>query len=254
MQQIIGIVSVSVLGLVFSFVIVWILWSGLFKKLAESLGERPLSVHKQHEFLLKMEKAGLNEKLMQEIIESKNNTVAIKMMDIACSFLAVERLKNLTLIADVPVKTNLFIRDLLLFSEGSVKVSFYEDFIGKVFRQVPYKINPFNGRLRRTRLTKDMRDCEILKELGDPKPFSVSEFAAIIYDLLSRQQNEGGKDLLGDGMGNIFYIELKDGTMLSLLVDWKAGWHIDAFDVDFKSDKHWVEGTDIFSRSPDVIV
>lgn len=212
-------------------------------------------IHKEHEFLLKLEKAGLDEKLMQEVIESKSNLAAKKMIDVVRSFLATGRLEHLLLIEDdIPIKTELFISDLLFSNEGPVRLSFHSNFSQRVLRQVPYKVKPFNGSLRRTRLTADISDSEILKELGNPRPFSVAEFAAITYDLLSRQQKGEGNNLLNDGMGNIFYVELQNGVILNLFVDWNAGWYVGAFDVDMKNKECWAQGTDIFSRSENISV
>jgi len=42
--------------------------------------ERTISVHNEHEFLLKMEKAGLNEELAQKVIDSKGNDLATKVV------------------------------------------------------------------------------------------------------------------------------------------------------------------------------
>ena len=39
---------------------------------------RPLSVHDEHEFLLRMEQAGLNQELVQRIIDSPDNELALK--------------------------------------------------------------------------------------------------------------------------------------------------------------------------------
>ncbi len=41
---------------------------------------RILSVHNEHEFLLKLETAGLNEELAQKVISSKDNELAVKMV------------------------------------------------------------------------------------------------------------------------------------------------------------------------------
>lgn len=42
--------------------------------------ERTLSVHNEHEFLLKMEKAGLNDDLAQRVVQSKDNELAMKVV------------------------------------------------------------------------------------------------------------------------------------------------------------------------------
>ena len=45
-----------------------------------SQNKRTLSVHKEHELLLKLEAAGLDDKLAQKVIDSKGNELAAKMM------------------------------------------------------------------------------------------------------------------------------------------------------------------------------
>jgi hypothetical protein len=46
----------------------------------ESIVSRTLSVHKEHEVLLKLESAGLNDDLAQKVIESKDNDLAAKVV------------------------------------------------------------------------------------------------------------------------------------------------------------------------------
>ncbi|MCH7529720.1 hypothetical protein IIB50_01230, partial [Patescibacteria group bacterium] len=41
---------------------------------------RTLSVHKEHEVLLKLETAGLNDELAQRVIDSKGNDLAAKVV------------------------------------------------------------------------------------------------------------------------------------------------------------------------------
>ncbi len=46
----------------------------------ETIVSRNLSVHKEHEVLLKLEMAGLNDKLAQRVIDSKGNDLAVKVV------------------------------------------------------------------------------------------------------------------------------------------------------------------------------
>lgn len=46
----------------------------------ETIVSRTLSVHKEHEFLLKLETAGLNDDLAQRVIDSKGNELAMKVV------------------------------------------------------------------------------------------------------------------------------------------------------------------------------
>mgnify|MGYP001611196553 FL=1 len=46
----------------------------------ETMMSRTLSVHKEHEVLLKLETAGLTDELAQRVIDSKGNDLAIKVV------------------------------------------------------------------------------------------------------------------------------------------------------------------------------
>ncbi len=46
----------------------------------ETMVSRTLSVHQEHEFLLKMESAGLDTELAQRVIDSKGNDLAVKVV------------------------------------------------------------------------------------------------------------------------------------------------------------------------------
>jgi hypothetical protein len=48
----------------------------------ETMVSRTLSVHKEHEFLLKLEAAGLNDELAQRVIDSKGNELAARVVQL----------------------------------------------------------------------------------------------------------------------------------------------------------------------------
>jgi len=50
------------------------------KTMVSQKEERTLSVHNEHEFLLKMEKAGLDDNLAQRVVQSKGNELAMKVV------------------------------------------------------------------------------------------------------------------------------------------------------------------------------
>lgn len=51
--------------------------------MSDNMVSRTLSVHKEHELLLKLEAAGLNDDLAQKIIASKDNALALKLVVVA---------------------------------------------------------------------------------------------------------------------------------------------------------------------------
>ena len=46
------------------------------------VSQRKLSVHKEHEVLLKLEAAGLNDELAQKVIDSRGNQLAIQVVEL----------------------------------------------------------------------------------------------------------------------------------------------------------------------------
>lgn len=159
--------------------------------------------------------------------------------------LSLEYLKLIT--GNIAVKTDSFSKDSF-FKNGPMKLYFWESFKDQIFKVIPDSIPGFEGLLRKTQLTKSMFDSEILAELNNPQPFTVSEFAAIICELLSRQPNSEDGQLLNNGYANIFYVKLEDERVVAVVVHWSSdarGWRLNACAfVDCK----WDVGHCVFSR------
>ncbi len=219
------------------------------KKFIDEL-RRSLSLHKEHEVLLKLEKAGLNEELSQKIIESKGNVLAKKMIEAVTATVgsspALKYLKPIT--NSIPIATQPFQRDSF-FKNGPVKLYLWDSFKDLILKAIPDLVPAFQGNLRSTQLSKNMYDSEILTELGHPKPFSLLEFTAILSHLLMKQpEGEEGK-LLVNGYATIFYVELEDGRVVAVYAGWRAGaraWSLRAFAF---GAGFWYGGDRVFSRS-----
>ncbi|KKU94116.1 MAG: hypothetical protein UY26_C0003G0267 [Candidatus Jorgensenbacteria bacterium GW2011_GWA1_48_13] len=159
------------------------------------------------------------------------------------------------IVADIAVKTELFTKNSF-FGEGSpVKLYIWDNFRNWVLTAILENIPAFQGMLVKHQLTKGMYDSEILSGLGHPTPFSPTEFAAVIRDLISKQSRGEEGLLLTNGYANIFYVQLpagaggEDARVVAVRVTWNAGdddWHLDAYGLD---DDGWGDGVCVFSRS-----
>ncbi len=158
-------------------------------------------------------------------------------------------LKHLQLITDqIPISIQPFQRDSF-FKNGPVKLYIWDSFRDRILKAIPNLVPAFQGNLQSTQLSKDMRDSEILEELGHPKPFSLLEFSSILSYLLMKQpEGEEGK-LLVNGYATIFYVELEDGRVVAVDARWgddDRAWILDAYVLD---GAFWREGYRVFSRS-----
>lgn len=159
-------------------------------------------------------------------------------------------LKYLKLITNnIAVKTDSFSKDSF-FKKGPVKLCFGTNFNKLILKAIPETVLVFEGFLRKTQLTKNMFDSEILAELNNSQPFTVSEFAAIICELLSRQPKGEDGQLLNKNCANIFYVKLEDGRVVAVDVYWAVcydrKWSLDAFGLGDVWQNH---GYCVFSRS-----
>lgn len=159
-------------------------------------------------------------------------------------------LKSLKLIEDgIAVVGEVFKKSSFFTADGSVKLWFGDNFKKWILSAIPDSIPAFQGKLLKNQLTEYMYDSAILKELGQPNPFTVGEFAAIIRDLLSKQPKGEGGTLVVNNYTNIFYVQLEDGRVVAVSVRWDADdreWRLGASDLD---DVRWAGGHDVFARS-----
>jgi len=134
-------------------------------------------------------------------------------------------------------------------SRGPVELFLGPSFKNWVFPEIPEIIPDFEGNLRHLDLAKPMSDSEIQKEQGYPKPFTVTELAAVLISWLLKQPNGEKGQLLNNGCVNIFHVQLKDGRVVAVSVYWSSilrGWRLDAFEFDAD---YWPAGNRAFSRS-----
>jgi hypothetical protein len=159
-------------------------------------------------------------------------------------------LKSLKLIEDgIAVMGEVFKKSSFFTADGPVKLWFGDNFKKWVLSAIPDSIPAFQGKLLKTQLTEYMYDSAILKELGQPNPFTVGEFAAIIRDLLTKQPNGEDGTFLTNGYANIFYVKLDDGRVVAVDVRWRSDsreWRLSAYDL---ADGGWHDGDCVFSRS-----
>ena len=158
-------------------------------------------------------------------------------------------LNHLKLVADgITVATAPFTKDSF-FRDGPAKLYFWGNFENWVLRAIPETVPGIECALTKTELTKAMTDLEILSELGQPKPFSVAEFAAVIRDLIGRQSKGEEGVLLANGYANIFYVQLEDERVVAVSVYWDSDdrdWYLYADGLDAY---RWSDGRCVFSRS-----
>lgn len=120
------------------------------------------------------------------------------------------------------------------FSDGP-KTYFLDNFRSWILSEIPDTIPAFQGTLSKYMLTKKMYDKEIRDELGNPTVFTVSELAAIMKDLITKQSKGKEGVLLTNNCSNIFYVRLSDGRVVAVCVLRRSvdlGWRYLACDLD----------------------
>jgi hypothetical protein len=159
-------------------------------------------------------------------------------------------LKSLKVVVDnIFLKTDSFSKNSFFDKSGSVKLYFGSNFSNWILEDIPDVIPAFEGNLLKTQLTKYMYDSEILDELGQPRLFTISEFSAIIRDLLLKQPDGEDGILLNNGYANIFFIQLKNGRVVAVHVHWFSDcreWGLNARGL---GGDRWFDGICVFSCS-----
>ncbi len=159
-------------------------------------------------------------------------------------------LTHLKLIADdIAIATESFTKNSFFEENGPVRLYFGSNFRSWVLSAIPDIVPAFEGKLTKFQLTKAITDSEIIAELGDPVPFTPTEFAALISELLKKQANGETGPLLTNGYVNIFYVKLEDGRVVAADLIWSSvnrNWHLGTH--DFGGDR-WDDGLCVFSRS-----
>lgn len=159
-------------------------------------------------------------------------------------------LKSSRLITEgIAIATEPFTKNLFFVKNGPAKLYFWDNFANWILKAMPETIEAFQGNLMKTQLTEYMYDSAILNELGQPKPFTVGEFAAIIRDLLTKQPNGENGTLLNNSYANIFYVQLEGARVVAVSVRWSSGrrgWGLDARGL---GGYGWVDGRCVFSAA-----
>lgn len=157
-------------------------------------------------------------------------------------------LKNPKFIANIAVKTDAFSKNSFFEKNELVKLSFWNGFTDLILKSLPDEVPAFEGNVLKTRLTKRVYDSEILNKLRNPESFTMSEFLAIIKDLLQKRPSGKNGALLNNSYANIFYVRLKNKRVVAVVVRWRPShcWDLSVRDLDNHS---WYVGYCVFSRS-----
>ncbi len=162
-----------------------------------------------------LEIGGTEEQMFQKM---KTGSTLIKKW--ARDIVSKPSLNYLTLIIDnIPIATQPFQSDSF-FKNGPVKLQLSHNFMNWILKVIPDSIPAFEGILRQTQFSKNMYDFEILAELGHPKPFSLSEFTAILSYLLTKQLKGEEGTLFVNGFVNVFYVQLEHGRVVVVNAYW----------------------------------
>ena len=150
---------------------------------------------------------------------------------------------------DIRFKTKPFEKNSFFRTDGSPRLYFWPNFTNWVLPAIPKTIPALGIALMKTKLMKSMYDSGILTGLGNPKPFTPSEFAAIIRHLLRGQPKGEEGTLLTNGYANIFYVQLEDNRVVAVHVFWHAGFRDWNFYTYALGGGEWCDGLYVFSRS-----
>lgn len=214
-----------------------------------------LSVHQEHELLLKLESAGLNDQLAQLVIDSKKNKLAKQLVEFLSSgnfpstteetqSVSVTPLLEFLKEADVAGSEKFIAADhFKTGNDAGVKFwgfgsNFTENFLAKAEENVP------SAKLRLFKLKKSSVDKPIRDELGSDREETTLTY---LWELLSKQSKGESGVLLTNGYANIFYIRGCDGTLWAVFASWDSvgGWFVGAVSVGSRNE--WDAGLRVFS-------
>ncbi len=208
---------------------------------------RDLSVHQEHELLLKLEAAGLDSSLASGIINSKDNLQAkqvVAFLKNGCKFVIQKVMKFLSYTCAVevaPVK-EFTVGDF--YQTGKERTPMY--FVGDNFTN--WILNPmkkmklsFTAKtlLHKFLLKKDSHDTEMQSDFAVGSPIiPVRKFMAQLKAMVEAQPRGEAKEdgLYNSGKANIFNVDLSgigDKRVVAVNVHWSAvGWRLDASPLD----------------------
>jgi hypothetical protein len=211
-----------------------------------------------HEFFLALKKAGFSDELIQEVINSKDNAMAKKMLESlqakptmptiqAATSILSETISScivLTTMVDKFIAKDNFVVDTS--KKAKVKISYLGDnFINWFLEKTE---EPFPGSTVWGRnLEKDSVDGPILVELGGQEKAETTLFELFI--MMKRQAKGENGRLLTNGYANIFYIRDINGILRAVSVYWYgSGWRVRAHSVE--ATNPWCADDRVWSRVP----
>lgn len=197
---------------------------------------------KAHEFFLALKKAGFSEELIQEVINSKDNAMAKKMLA-AISLKKLEdnegdsikeiEAKAKANILSFPVQptADYFIVNKRISTKVNkkslIKISFIDYGFNRRFVRIIEQ--PSAGSI--------IYGCDI-SEKGVDSPLYIAMnsqgkspiMLAEIYQLLLAQPNGEDGIMLNNGFGNVFFVGCQPGDKMAIVLFWNvAGWVIRSF-------------------------
>lgn len=217
-------------------------------------------IGKAHEFFLALKKAGFTDELIQEVINSKDNAMAKKMLvAVSVEVVAESKSENVQEIKPVlsavilaftvfPTTTRFVAKNKFIVDtskKAEVKISFLGDnfrnwFLGKT--EDPFAGSTIHGR----KLEKNSVDGPILSELGGNEAAETT--LAETYAMMLAQPNGESGELLNNGDANIFYVRDIDGTLRAVRVYWYGdGWRVRSYSV--KDSLDWNADGRVVSRN-----
>ena len=219
---------------------------------------------KAHEFFLALKKAGFSDELIQEVINSKDNVMAKKML-VAISVETVIESKNenvqeikplfsagSSIFTVLPTTAKFVAEDKFVVNtdkKAKVKISYVGDnFINWFLKKTE---EPFpGGAVYGRKLNQNSVDGPILAELGGEEKAETT-LTEIYAMMLTQPNGENGK-LLNIGNANIFYVRDINNTLRAVGVDWSGGgWGVCAYSVE--DSCVWGADYCVFSRNSLVV-
>jgi len=171
-----------------------------------------------------LRKRNIPEEMIFNALKSKRNLIpqmAEKIADLvagtktlALQFLAIAK-------ENISISISAFSKSLFT-SSRSLEYYIWDNFQNWILNKASLIIPEFKGTLKTLKLTKNMHDPEILKEIGESNIFSIDEVCAIFKALTERQPNGESGELLNNGYSNIIYVRLSDSTVVPADVHWDS--------------------------------
>ena len=180
------------------------------------------------------------QEVIDAVAELLVGKIAGKTNDLKLKFLAV--IKNA-----ITITTSAFSKSLFTTSTNP-KYYIWENFQKWILNKASDFIPEFKGTVKSLKLTKSMKDSEILAEIGESNIFSIDEACAIFKALTERQPNGEAGNLLNNGYANIIYVRLDEKTVVPAHVVWDSDdreWHLLACSFGSSS---WGAGRSVLVR------